>query len=185
MTCPVTGKPCLKYKAYTMTEKKGSESHSYAVCEDCMNLNDSLSFEDELGPCPECGEVLESIVKSSRIGCAKCYDHFEEPLSYMIATAQGTPNSLDKHVGPAPESYKKSLAESTTAVGFAKELEQKKEAAQKEERYEEASRISLALSKIMEFISRSNEKGELDPEDRAELSKIVYSYMFPESVDGL
>lgn len=181
MTCPITGKPCLKHKGYSVTEKKGDEQRSYSVCEDCMYMNESLSFEDELGPCPRCGETLESIVKSSRIGCAKCYDHFDEPLAHMIAAVQAAPGYEKKHVGSIPESYKKSLAESTTAVKFATEMAQKMRLAQKEERYEAASEFRATMDRVKEFISRANEKGELAPEDRAELSKIVYNHMFPES----
>lgn len=181
MSCPITGKPCFKHKSYSVTEKKGDEHQSYSVCEDCVHMNSSLSFDDEHGPCLSCGETLESIVRSSRIGCAKCYEHFGEPLSHMIAAVQLAPGSKDKHVGSVPYSYKRSVAESITAIKFATELSQKMRTAQKEERYERASDLNRILVRVKEFISRSNEKGELPPEDRAELSQIVYDYMFPES----
>lgn len=182
MTCPITGKNCHKHKAYSVTEKKGEEQRSYAVCEDCMHMNKSLSFDDDLGPCPSCGEILEEIVKSSRIGCARCYDHFDEPLSHMIAAVQASPGFDNKHTGSTPHHYKQSIAESTTAVRFATELSQKIRIAQREERYEAAAIINGTLERIRDFISIENEKGELSPKEKAEFSRIVFQYMFPESV---
>jgi len=182
LTCPITGKTCYKHKAYSVTEKKGEEQHSYAVCEDCVYMNGSLSFDDELGPCPFCGETLEAIVKASRIGCAKCYDHFDEPLSHMIAAVQASPGFENKHTGSVPRSYKQSVADSTTAVRFATELSQKIRIAQREEKYEVASAFNEILFVVKGFISRANDLGELLPEDKAKLSQIVYEHMFPESI---
>ena len=51
--------------------------------------------------CPKCSSTLEDIAKSSRIGCAECYTHFEKELERVIQVNQG---SL-KHIGKRPKAF--------------------------------------------------------------------------------
>lgn len=183
MKCPITGKNCTKHKAYTVEEKHGEESSSYLVCEDCMHLNPKVDSADEMGPCPRCGTTLDQVVRNSRIGCSLCYDHFGEPLAYIIAAVQFGGEA--KHTGMVPESFKRSSAEAVEAVRFATEIAQKIRIATREERYEEASRLNAVLVEVKRIISSSHERGELDPVERAELAEIVYRHMYPDSAQGL
>lgn len=178
MNCPITGKPCLKHKGYTVTEKKDGEGKTHSVCEDCLHLNRDVWVSDEFGACPSCGTTLESIVKNSRIGCAGCYSHFETPLPFIIASVQA---GAESHKGKPPQSHKKLVSESTRAVAFATEILVKIKSSSRDEKYEEAARLNSILLKVKELISRSDEKGELLPADREELSKIIMDYRWPES----
>jgi hypothetical protein len=53
--------------------------------------------------------------------------------------------------------------------------------AAKEERYEEANELGSVLEEVRLLLSRSNEKCELGPDDKAELARIVHDHMFPKS----
>ena len=50
-------------------------------------------------PCPSCGMTAEDYHRSSRLGCAHCYDHFAGPLAPVIRDMQ--PGAT--HVGKVPE----------------------------------------------------------------------------------
>lgn len=181
MKCPLTGKPCLKHKAYTVKDKD-EEEKTHSVCEDCLHLNKDVWVADEFGACPSCGTRLESIVKKSRAGCAACYSHFETPLSFVISAVQG---GATEHRGEPPESYKKAIADSTRAVAFATELLVRMKTAARDGRYEEASRLKALVLRVKEFISASNEKGELQPDDGQELSRMVMEYRWSASAESL
>lgn len=177
MRCPITGKNCHKHKAFSVEYN----SNTHLVCEDCMHSNAEVKpdQQDDHGPCPRCGTALDQVVRTSRLGCATCYDHFDEPLSYIIASVQF--GGENKHIGSVPETFKRSRAESTNAVRFATEIAQKIKTATKEERYEEASRLNAILTKVKAIIQAAKEDGELDPESKAELAEVVYQYLYPES----
>lgn len=183
MRCPIIGKSCLKHRGYTVEEKRGDKSTTHLVCEDCMHLDPKPDSSDEMGPCPSCGVTLDQVVGKSRLGCALCYDHFGEPLAHIIAAVQFCGEA--KHTGHVPESFKRSAAASVGAVRFATELAQKIRSATKHERYEEVSRLNSTLVDVKKIISSINEKGELDPDRRAELADIVYRHMYPDSAQGL
>lgn len=178
-SCPVTGKPCVKHKGYFVTEKKGEEVRSYSVCEDCMHLNRSLKVESEIDHCPNCRSTLDEIVKTSRLGCATCYEHFEKPLAFIVASVQA---GASAHTGEPPDSYKRGIAESTKGVSFATEIMTKMKIAARDGRYEEAASLKAILSSVKDVLSRSNEKGELGPEDKSELAEIIYRYRYPGSL---
>jgi len=182
LNCPLTGKPCLKHKAYTVTEKKDDYENSYAVCEDCMYLRGEAPSAGDHEPCPSCGCVIESIVGTSRVGCAKCYDHFSEPLAFIIEAVQGGAN---RHSGGVPESFKRRSAESVNAVAFASQVLVEMRAASREERYQDAMKLEATLSKVKAIISRADERGELGPEERTELADVVYEHMYPGSGEGV
>lgn len=174
------GRPCYKYKGFVVKNKQGEGSQTLQVCEDCMSKNPDLAEEDEFGPCPGCGTKLDHVVKKSRMGCAMCYDHFGEPLSYIIAALQLTGET--KHVGRVPESFKLSKSESVDPMKFATELSQKMRILLREEKFEEAARLKPVLSRIKALLSSGSKEGELGPQEKAELARIVYDYMYPKSL---
>jgi protein arginine kinase activator len=171
LKCPLNGKPCSKYRAHFVSTGSGS----HMVCGDCMASNPDIKPVDELGPCARCGATIDQIVRNSRIGCADCYEHFGEPLSYIIAAVQFGGES--RHVGSVPECHKRSVAESLEPIKFATELAQKVKLLVRAERYEEASVAAKTLAEVKAVI----EKGELGPEDRAELTEIAYRHLYPGS----
>lgn len=179
MKCPITGKNCLKHKAFTVEETHGDKSSTHLVCEDCMHMKPQAEKTDDLAPCPRCGVTLDQVVRNSRVGCAECYDHFGEPLSYIIAAVQF--GGETKHTGRIPETFKRSSAEAVGAIKFATELAQKIKIATRQEDYEEAAKINETLLKVKALIGSAEKDSELDPQRKAELAEIVYHYMYPES----
>ena len=177
MRCPINGKPCSKHRIYSAISGEGAEAKHHLVCEDCMHTSPEIRPSDELGPCARCGTTIDQVVRNSRVGCASCYDHFEEPLSYIIPAVQI--GGKNRHVGTIPECYKRSVADSIDPVAFAIELENEMKAAIREERYEAASKIEKTLSKMNGVMK----KGELGPDERAELAEIVYRHLYPGSPD--
>ncbi|MCL2081817.1 MAG: UvrB/UvrC motif-containing protein [Oscillospiraceae bacterium] len=51
-------------------------------------------------PCPGCGTTLAAIGKNGKLGCAKCYEHFQERLSSYIRRIHGP----GVHSGSIPKS---------------------------------------------------------------------------------
>lgn len=144
-----------------------------------MAANPEIKPVDELGPCDKCGITIDQIVRNSRVGCSNCYDHFGEPLSYIIAAVQFGGES--RHTGTVPECHKRSLSESVQPLKFATELAQKVRLMIRTEMYEEAAKTENVLLKVKNIM----ERGELGPEDRAELADIVYRHMYPESAERI
>ncbi len=58
-------------------------------------------------PCPFCGMTAEDYRRSSRLGCAHCYDHFASPLGPVIRDMQ--PGAT--HVGKVPADFPKNARE--------------------------------------------------------------------------
>ena len=52
-------------------------------------------------PCPVCGMTAEDYHRSSRLGCAHCYEHFAAPLAHVIRDMQ--PGAT--HVGKVPAAF--------------------------------------------------------------------------------
>lgn len=52
-------------------------------------------------PCPVCGMTAEDYHRSSRLGCAHCYEHFAAPLAHVIRDMQ--PGAT--HVGKMPAAF--------------------------------------------------------------------------------
>lgn len=182
MRCPVDGRPCSKHKAHAVVSNVGGEEKNHLVCEDCLSLNQNIQPVDEPGLCPSCGSTLDQIVRTSRLGCVACYDHFGDALSYIIAAVQF---GSDRHVGAAPDSFKRSRAESADPAGLAAEMEEEMGAAARSDDYARASRLKGFLSDLGPILGVLKEKGELGPDERAEVARIAYEYMYPDSAQGL
>lgn len=175
MKCPVNGGPCSRERTHSAVS--GSDGKQYLVCEACMAANTELKPVDDLGPCEKCGITIDQVVRNSRVGCPNCYDHFGEPLSYIIAAVQFGGES--RHTGMVPECHKRSVAESVQPIKFATELAQKVKLMVRAEMYEEAAKAEKTLSEVRRIM----ERGELGPEDRAELAEIAYRHIYPDSAE--
>ena len=56
--------------------------------------------------CPGCGCTLSDIAKTGKVGCAKCFDTFERPLTNVLFKAHGA----IEHVGKKPKSLQRKEA---------------------------------------------------------------------------
>lgn len=165
MTCPLSGKPCVKYKCFHITEKHGEKVDSYMVCEDCLYLSATakikMSDKDDMS-CDSCGMSLEEVLRGSRMGCARCYEKFEGTMEHVIKAVQS--GDGDRHTGSVPFSWKMGQAEKTDPIKFLTELKQKYRIAVKSERYEKASFLNSKIAefeKIMEKRRSSSAKKEI------------------------
>lgn len=177
MRCPVNGKPCSKHRIYSATSGEGAEAKHHLVCEDCMHTSPEIRPSDELGPCSRCGTTIDQVVRNSRLGCSHCYDHFGEPLSYIIAAVQIS--GENRHVGTIPEFHKRSVAGSVDPAAFVAELKIEMTNMIRDEKYEAAAKIENTLSEV----KRIMEKGELGPDEKAELAEIAYRHLYPSLTD--
>lgn len=172
MTCPLNGKPCVKYKCFHITEKHGEKVDSYMVCEDCLYLSATAAIKmtDEDLSCEGCGTKLEEILKGSRMGCAKCYDCFEKTLEHVTKAVQV--GGGERHVGRVPEQWKRLQAEATDPLKFLTELKQKYRISLKSERYERASFLNEKILKFEELLNKYEKRRA--PSVKRELSDIIY-----------
>jgi len=104
-------------------------------------------------PCPLCGQTLQDVVTTGRIGCPRCYDFFKEHLSPLIHQAQeGHTHHVGKKPKPRPDP-KKAIQTSLDT------LHRKMDQAVKDERYEDAGLIRdqiAILKKKQEFEDKSD-----------------------------
>jgi protein arginine kinase activator len=187
MTCPINGKPCSKYKGFHITEKIGGKTQVFEVCEDCLhsNMKKTIEIPQEANDCEMCGMSLGDLLKSTRIGCPNCYDHFEKTIQHVVASAQGSANL--KHVGPAPNQYKMRMAENEDLSSFLVELDHEVRMAVLGERYETIPKLKSKMKEFEEVLARYKEHVRLDefvetekerraPSTRKELAKIIFDY---------
>jgi protein arginine kinase activator len=95
--------------------------------------------DSEVIKCPFCGFTDEIFLKKSRLGCAKCYQTFEEPLMNLLKNINGS----IQHRGKSPKMNsqypdKKHIEELQNMLDRAIELEE----------YEEAAWINNQIKKL-------------------------------------
>jgi protein-arginine kinase activator protein McsA len=158
MTCPINGKPCVKYKCFHITEKHGEKVESHMVCEDCLYLSatSKIKMSEEDVECESCGTKLEEVLKGSRMGCPKCYERFEKTMEHVIKAVQS--GGGERHVGSVPDQWKRAQAEATDPTMFLAELKQKYRIAVKSERFEKASFINSKIVQFEEIFGRYKKK---------------------------
>ncbi|NBT57381.1 hypothetical protein EBT16_01210 [bacterium] len=178
MTCPLNGKPCLKYKCFHITEKNGEKVETHMVCEDCLYISatSKIKMSEEDVSCDSCGMKLEDVLKGSRMGCARCYDAFEGTIEHVIKAVQDG----DRHVGCTPTTWKMDQAEKTDPVKFLAELKQKYRIAVKSERYEKAAVLNSHIVKFEELLERYEKEGRSPPVQK-EIALMVYDIRESES----
>lgn len=123
------------------------------------NISDAK--EPALAPqkqCPKCKSTLKDISKSTRLGCAECYNTFGDALRRII---QHTQHSL-KHVGKVPKIYQISEEEKEECT---KKLEK-----QAEEAKEKAKKF-LSIEKRIQIL-RAEMKTAIDTEKYEKCSEI-------------
>lgn len=90
--------------------------------------------------CPTCGMTESELQRTGRVGCADCYQTFENILMPYIRKLQGT----TAHVGSAPntQSHTQPVENQTEA------LKSKLDAAIRQENYEEAARLRDEIRRL-------------------------------------
>ena len=119
MICP----RCLKREATVHISRNiNGKKEEYTVCSQCakelgffsnsdllFNMGDFMSgflgkgmtpslSEEKI--CPACGMSVNELVKTSKLGCSKCYEFFDNYLEPLMKRIHGN----SRHVGKLPES---------------------------------------------------------------------------------
>ncbi len=95
--------------------------------------------------CTYCGTTFNDIVNSGRVGCAHCYDKFEQKLSPSIEKLHGRTKHIGKSISYTEESEEKAEEPS--------ELEKLKEdlkLAIQEQRFEDAALLRDKINELSE-----------------------------------
>jgi protein arginine kinase activator len=150
MVCDI----CKKNEANVhLSEVVGGKKTDFHLCESCakekgVNVENGFSLADLLVglgsadeikaeepgiKCPSCGLTQADFKKTGRLGCAVCWETFEQGLGSLLKAM----HKSDRHVGKVP-----SKAAHTIAIAEQiKELGVELDKAVREERYEEAAQI--------------------------------------------
>jgi len=160
--CPLSKKPCLMPRHYTVTNITGKTVESINLCSLCaasymeaegISMGQEIkthkafksftSFLDELSkigqaaktPCPNCASTLSEIMESQRFGCPQCYDHFGPEVDSLVKKIQAG----HTHTGKQPPKQVISPLEA---------LKVQLAAAIAEEDYERAAKIKSDMEKL-------------------------------------
>jgi len=101
-----------------------------------LTSTESTPEEAEDKVCPGCRLSLRQFRKTSRVGCARCYETFAHELAPMLAAMQGA----DRHAGKVPSRERLSSQIQT--------LRRAMEKAVHAEDFEEAARLRDQMGKI-------------------------------------
>lgn len=162
MKCPLTGKECNEPKCIFVTEVNKTSITELHLCQECGSKlienkdlpkieNPTKNFLELVknftkqilkqptipqNVCKLCNSTIEDIIKSSRLGCANCYEQFKNELIPTLEKAHGN----IKHSGKVPKNNKTYL-------------ENKLKELVKEEKYEEAAVIKKKLEGLQSLPS--------------------------------
>jgi protein-arginine kinase activator protein McsA len=164
MHCPINGKPCGKHKCLEVA--KGGSKH--LVCGDCLH-DGSVSVQEYVEECKDCGIRLHEVITDGRLGCPKCYENFSDTIGYVIASAQHGDSSIC-HRGRVSSRFVMERAKSTPVQDFVAELELEIEAACGREDYLVAAELK---SKLGRFLEISKEGGR---DSQGELALFIFNY---------
>lgn len=182
--CPITGKSCIKFKGYHVTNvADNNASDSMSVCEDCLCDLDKKNIKKEKSEfvC-SCGLSLEELLSKSRMGCAKCYEVFEKPIQIALEKIHRTPDISMKeihHVGRVPISWKKRQASETDPKKFILELKQNLAICIKEENYKLANELKYIIKGFESLLKKIDEfKSDKEQQEliKNQISEFIYSY---------
>jgi len=99
-------------------------------------------FKKKIKKCPDCGNTLKDIAKSTRMGCPQCYVTFVEELSNVLKHLHDGKN---RHVGKVPKDFDK---DKTTLKDDISSLSKEMEEAVEIENYELAAEIRDKLNAL-------------------------------------
>lgn len=197
--CPINGKPCVKYKAYHITEIGKNGPINLNICEDCLCQLDSFDVQKvskDLAQktlakiyetCEFCGLTIEEFVKKGRLGCSKCYEKFDRPLVIALEKLHYEPSKKQvkklRHVGRVPTSWKIKQAKETNPDELLLKLKEKLEKFVKEEKYRQANTIKEEISSLSLLINKLKEDNLESTKD--EIYKLIYDIIEKESEENL
>lgn len=181
--CPITGKSCLKFKGYHITDIENEEVSGFvSVCEDCFcNLDKKIKKQPEF-VCSFCKLSLEELLSKSRMGCAKCYEIFEKPIQIALEKIHMTPDMGKReicHVGRFPISWKKNQAAQTDPKKFLLELKQKLAICIKEENFKLANELKYIIKGFESLLKKIDEfENDSDQQEliKNQISEFIYLF---------
>ncbi|MDD6603508.1 MAG: UvrB/UvrC motif-containing protein [Eubacteriales bacterium] len=95
--------------------------------------------------CPGCGASLNDIINNGRVGCAHCYDKFEDRLIPGIEKIHGKTKHIGKNV-----TYTESVENPVESAESIDSLKEELRQAIKEQRFEDAAVIRDKIKSINE-----------------------------------
>lgn len=155
---------CKKYEAcYHSTLIVNGESKSTHLCEKCAqkegvlnrgynsifdefrSLTNFLGFDDfEDRICPTCNSSLRQFKRTGLLGCANCYNVFEDEIEDIIKRIQPSVENKVDNISFNVESKKEELSKEQTLVKLKSDLQK----AIQEERYEDAGVINKQIKSL-------------------------------------
>lgn len=164
MLCDLCHKTIASVHLTEIIEDQVIEMH---ICQECAHTKSSQiqkkfdltemmsSFLDpdsqSLGKtnlqCKKCGIKYDQFKKKGRLGCAQCYDTFQEPLKVLLKRIQGT----TRHIGKIPLQVKHDLS----LQGKLRQLKSQLNKAIKLENYEEAVTIRDEVHRLENQIKKT------------------------------
>ena len=97
--------------------------------------------------CGYCGSSMNDIINSGKVGCANCYDKFEERLSPSIEKIHGKTRHIGKSVSYTEEAEQGAEAQSLSKE---EELKEQLKKAVQEQRFEDAAVIRDKIKALSE-----------------------------------
>ena len=91
--------------------------------------------------CPVCGEIFDNIVNSGMVGCAKCYETFENELSPTIKRLHGNVRHVASRAKKAKRNKESDVNEKNVKKYELSELKDRLKKAVKNEEYEQAAKL--------------------------------------------
>lgn len=155
---------CQKCKqrpaSFHMEKITGNSKSELHLCELCAReqgyMTSGLSFNDLLSglfglehkktslpkyaPCPSCAMTIEIFYKNGKLGCANCYQHYIEPVNYVLGKVQG---KLE-HTGKIPKRTGQHIAIKKHMTKLRKLLQSKVE----QELFEEAAALRDQIKEL-------------------------------------
>jgi len=115
-----------------------------SMIEDFFNLDNFFTptrlLEKNNKKCDNCGSTFSDFLRRGKLGCANCYDTFEEEIRDMLENMDN-PTDFNLDIGSEIKPQKPSEIE---------QLEQEFNKAIQEERYEDAGEIKKKINKMKE-----------------------------------
>ena len=170
MICPFCNKNEATIHYTEVTNGKMEETHMCEQCAEERGIETSLPFsfgdiltaltkglesmhhaEDEellANPaCSSCGQTMRGFVKHGRLGCANCYEAFDQALKDITRSVQKSQN----HVGKVPKVFPRSEDTERRVA----ELETELRKAVNEERYEECVSLRDEIKRLKQALEES------------------------------
>ena len=114
------------------------------------------SIENNTIKCKKCGMSYNDFINDGMFGCEECYDTFQDPIDSLLKNLHGTAKHVGRGInGKNDEKIKidyeekdKTNSKNNTTGNNLQELQEKLEAAIRDERYEDAAKIRDEIKKL-------------------------------------